>query len=300
MELLYNNYMRSSGNGPTWCVEIDPPARPVLSYWEETKIACSLVYEQRTAPLQLCYSGGLDSEFVLATLMDLGIPVEVVIMKTQYNHHETKYAFKFCDAKNITPTVVDLDYDWFVTSGQLLEIAESMKCSQWQIPANMWLAEQLTGTVITGNDPPHMKLNQQDNLWYLDEEEIIHSQFNFWKQRNILGTPFLLSYTPECMLSFLLDPTMEKLAKHGFPGKLGTNSTKVHVFNRLSNYNLEQRVKQHGYEVVEKSPIFNHPDIQTVISWQDKWKGTSDHEYHDVVQKLSSGKSSKALTSVHS
>ena len=297
MDLLYNNYMRSTGNGPTWCVEIDPPSRPVLSYWEEVKIACGLIYEQRTAPLQLCYSGGLDSEFVLATLLDLDIPVEVVIMNTQYNYHETKYAFKFCEARNINPTVVDLNYDWFVESGTLIEIAESMKCAAWQIPSNMWLAQQLTGTVITGNDPPHMKLNKHDNLWYLDEEEIIHSQLNFWRNRDILGTPFLLSYTPESMLSFLIDPTMEKLANHGFPGKLGTNSTKVNVFNKLSNYNLEQRTKQHGYEIAERSPIFNHPDIQTVISWKHRWKGTSDHQYHDVVTKLNSGQSSKALTS---
>lgn len=297
MELLFKNYMRSTGNGATWCVEIDPPTRPVLSYWEEIKIVCGIIYEQRQAPLQLCYSGGLDSEFLLATLLDLGIPVEVIIMNTQYNSHETQYAYKFCDAKKLKPTVIDLDYDWFVKSGKLIEIAESMKCAAWQIPANMWLAKQLDGTVITGNDPPHLKLNQKTNLWYLDEEEIIHSQFNFWKQNSILGTPFLLSYTPESMLSFLLDPTMEKLANHGFPGKLGTNSTKVHVFNRLSNYNLEQRVKQHGYEFVEKNDIFNHPDIQTVISWKDRWKGTSDHQYHEVVSKLSSGKSSKALTS---
>ena len=172
-----------------------------------------------------------------------------------------------------------------------------MKCAEWQIPANMWIIGKLDGTVIIGNDPPHMKLNQQDNLWYLDEEEIIHSQFNFWKNNGILGTPFLLSYTPELMLSFLIDPTMEKLANHGYPGKLGTNSTKVQVFNRNSGLNLENRVKQHGYEKVEKSEIFNHPDIQTVISWKDKWKGTSDHQYHDVVSKLSSGQSSKALTS---
>lgn len=296
MKLLYNDYMRSSGNGPTWSVEIDPPTRSVKSYFEETKIACGLIYEQRTAPLQLCYSGGLDSEYVLSTLLYLGIPVEVFIMNTQYNYHETKYAFKFCESKNITPTIVDLDYDKFVESGKLIEIAESMCCAQWQIPANMWLVEQLTGTVIIGNDPPHMKLNKEDNLWYLDEEEVIHSQFNFWRNRDILGTPFLLSYTPELMLSFLLDPTMEKLANHGFPGKLGTNSTKVHVFNRDSNFNLEQRVKQHGYENAEKSLIFNHPDIQTVISWKDRWGGTSDHQYHTVVEKLSSGKSSKAFS----
>ncbi len=297
MDLLYKNYMRSSGNGPTWCVEIDPPSGPVKSYFEEIKIACEMIWANKTSPLQLCYSGGLDSEYVLSVLLHLGMEVEVVIMKTQYNHPETDYAFKFCEAKNINPTIVDLDYDKFVESGQLLEIATEMKCAQWQIPSNMWLVKQLTGTVIIGNDPPHLKLNQKDNLWYLDEEEVIHSQFNFWKQNNIEGTPFLLSYTPESMLSFLIDPDIEKLANHGFPGKLGTNSTKVNVFNRNTGFNLEQRIKKHGYELVEPNLIFQHPVIQTVISWKDKWKGTSDHQYHDVVAKLSSGQSSKALTS---
>ena len=210
MDLLYNNYMRSSGNGPTWCVEIDPPTRPVKSYYEETVIAAEMIWATKEGPLQLCYSGGLDSEYVLAVLTKLGMKVDVIIMRTAYNYPETAYAFRYCEANNIIPTIIDLDYDKFVDSYEYLEIAESMKCAAWQLPSNMWLAKQLDGTVITGNDPPHMKLNQKNNLWYLDEEEIIHSQFNFWKQNKIKGTPFFLSYTPELMLSFLLDPTMER------------------------------------------------------------------------------------------
>lgn len=296
MDLLHNNYMRSTGNGPTWCVEIDPPTRPVKSYWEETLIACEIIYEQRTAPLQLCYSGGLDSEFVLSTFLHLGIDVEVVIMKTQYNYPETQYAFKFCEAKNITPTIVDLDLDRFVQSGEMIKIAESMQVCNFIIPANMWLISQLDGTVVTGNDPPHMKKNYQDNQWYLDEEEVIHSQFNFYRQYGISGTPFLLSYTPEQMLSFLVDPTMQDLANNKIPGKLGTNSTKVFVFNNGSGYDLEQRKKLTGYEkAFETSHFMEYQDVKTVFSWADKWLGTSDHQYHEVVQKLISGRSSKAL-----
>lgn len=296
MDLLKDNYMQSSGNGPTWCVEINAPKRPVKSYWEETKIACEMIYEQRQAPLQLCLSGGLDSEFVLSVFLDLGIEIEPVIMTTQYNYPETKYAFKFCEEKNITPTVVNLDLDKFIDSGKMIEIAENIKCCGISIPTNMWLISQLDGTVVTGNDPPHMKYNNNDNLWYLDEEEIIHSQFNFYRQNNILGTPFLLSYTPEQMLSFLLDPTMELLANNGIPGKLGTNSTKVFVFNNKSNYNLEQRKKLTGYEEAWKNQkLMDHPDIKTIHSWVNKWLGTSDHQYHDVVEKLKSGKSSKAF-----
>jgi hypothetical protein len=295
MQLLDADYMRSSGNGPTWSVEIDPARRPIKSYYEETCIAAEMIWAQKSGPLQLCYSGGLDSEYVLAVLTKLGMKVEVVIMRNDYNYHETQYAFKYCTDHNIVPTIVDLDFDHFVDSGNMIEIAQSMKCAAYQIPASMWLAKQLDGTVLTGNDPPHMKLHHEG--WYLDEEEIIHSQFNWWRQNNIQGTPFFLSYTPELMLSFLLDPAMQDLANNRYPGKLGTNSTKVQVFNRDSGFNLTQRVKQTGYEKIEQSLIFQHPDIQTIISWKDKWKGTSDHPYHEVVHKLSNGQTSMAFAS---
>lgn len=301
MQLVDNDYLRGSGHGDSWSVEIDPPRRPVKSYYEETIIAAEMIWAQKQGQLNLLYSGGLDSEYVLSVFLRLGMKIQPVIMNLRshsgevYNLHESKYAFRFCDQHNINPTIIDLNFDNFVESGQLLSIAESVQCAAYQLPASMWLASQVDGTVITGNDPPHLKLNTDDNLWYLDEEEIIHSQFNYFKQYNVYGTPFFLSYTPEMMLSFLLDPSMESLANHQFPGKLGTNSTKVHVFNNGTGFNLEQRIKQHGYEQVAKSPIFKHPDIQTVISRKDRWLGTSDHQYHQVVSTLLASQTSKIL-----
>jgi hypothetical protein len=286
MELVQNDYLRGSGHGANWTVRINPPTRKVKSYFEETCIAAEIIWENRQGPIQLCYSGGLDSEYVLSVFLHLGMPITPVIMRTAYNYHETRYAFEYCDARNIKPTIVDLDYDKFVKSGKLLEIATNIKCAAYQIPCNMWLCSQLDGTVITGNDPPHMK-KKDDQQWYLDEEEIIHSQFRYYKQYGIYGTPFFLSYTPELMLSFLLDPTMELLANNGIPGKLGTNSTKVHVFNNNNGaFTLVNRTKQHGYEIVEQNEIYNHPDILTVNSWKEKWTGSSDHQYHVVVKRL--------------
>jgi hypothetical protein len=299
MQLVDNNYLRGSGHGDTWHVEIDPPRRSVKSYYEETIIAAEMIWAQKQGQLNLLYSGGLDSEYVLSVFLRLGMNIQPVIMNLRshdgsiYNSHESKYAFKFCEQQNIIPTIIDLNFDRFVESGQLLSISESVQCAAYQLPASMWLASQIDGTVITGNDPPHMKLNTKDNLWYLDEEEIIHSQFKYFKQYSVYGTPFFLSYTPEMMLSFLVDPTMEALANHQFPGKLGTNSTKVHVFNNGTGFNLRQRIKQTGYEQIEKSAIFDHPDIQTVVSRKDRWLGTSDHQYHQVVAKLSAGVISK-------
>ena len=298
MELIYNNYLRGSGHGLNWNVEIDPPSHPVNSYYEETVAAAEIIWSQKQGPLYLMYSGGLDSEYVLSVFLKLGMDVTPVIMRmnNDYNAHDIDYAFWYCEERNLKPTVIDLDFDKFVESGELIRIAESVKCSVFQLPASMWLASQLDGTVITGNDPPHLKLNKNNNLWYLDEEEYNHTLLTYWKEYGVHGTPYFTSYTPEMMLSFLTDPSIEQLANHGFPGREGSNSTKIDVYNRGTDFNLVQRAKQTGYEVIRESAIFQHPDIQTVRSWRDKWYGTSDHQYHEVVAKLSNGEQSKGLT----
>jgi hypothetical protein len=298
MEIVQNNYFRGHGHGLDWNVEIDPPLRPVKNYYEETVIAAEQIWSQRQGPLYLMYSGGLDSEYVLSIFLKLGMKVTPVIMRmnNDYNAHDIDYAFWYCEERNLKPTVIDLDFDKFVESGELIRIAEDIKCSVFQLPATMWLASQLDGTVITGNDPPHIKLNKNDNLWYLDEPEYNHTLVAYWEKYNIYGTPYFTSYTPEMMLSFLIDPVIEDLANNKFPGKEGSHSTKIDVYNRDTGFNLVQRTKQTGYELIRTSPIFDHPDIQTIRSWRNKWYGNCYFQYHDLVARLSNGEQSKKLT----
>ncbi len=281
---LHNGYLNWSGNGPSWDVGISAVTRPVKSYYEETVIVAEMIWAEKQGKLQLCYSGGLDSEYVLGLLLSLGMEVEPVIMRTKYNNHEIKYAFKYCEAHNIKPTVIDLDYDKFIESGEFLKISESINSSAYQIASNMWLIAQLDDTVITGDSNPHMFL--QDSKWYVDEIEPIYTQFAFYEQNNVKGTPFFLSYTSEQYLAFLTDPTIQKLANNEIPGKTGTHSSKVHVYNNQDKFVLEQRTKLTGYEVVETSPIFNHPDIQLVNSWKDKWWGSCNFEYYSLIDRL--------------
>lgn len=286
MKLLHSNYLKSSGNGSTWNVEISSPVRPINSYYDETVAVAEMVWAEKQGNLFLCYSGGLDSEYVLAVFKSLGMPITPVIMRTQYNHHETQYAFKYCDENSITPVVIDLDYDKFVESGEFLKIATEYKIAAYQLPSNLWLTTQIDGTVITGDSDPHLFLHN-DNKWYVDEIEPVYAQFEFFKRNNIHGTPFFLSYTSEQYFAFLTDPTMVALARNHIPGKTGSYSSKVHVYNNQNRFKLEQRVKKHGYELVEQSPIFNHPDIQLVNSWKDKWWGSSNHEYFKLIERLS-------------
>lgn len=284
MNLLHNSYIKTSGSGSTWDVEITKPSRPTMSYYEETVIAAEMIWEQKQGTLYLCYSGGLDSEYVLSVFTELGMNIQPVIMRTQYNHPETHYAFKYCEARNISPIVIDLDYDNFIESGEFLEIATETKCAAYQYIANMWLTSQLDGTVITGDSDPHLFL--KENKWYVDEIEPTYRQFDYFKKHNIHGTPFFLSYTSGQYLSFLADPTIQRLANNEIPGKTGSYSSKVHVYNNQSKFVLEQRTKLTGYELVESSPIFMHPDMKIVNSWKETMWGSCNFEYHSLINRL--------------
>lgn len=289
MQTVHNNYLRSSGSGPTWKVEIDPPGQPVGTYFEETVKAAEMVWSQKQGPLYLCYSGGLDSEFALSVFRHLGMEVTPVIMCTQYNQTERQYAFDYCEAHNITPLTIDLDLDEFIKSGQMLEIAKSIELGAWQIASNMWLTSQLDGTVITGECPPHLK--KVNNVWYHDEDQIYHSTVKYFKNNGIYGTPFFMNYTAEMVYAFLVDPAIVELANDRIYGKLGSHSTKYRVYNNNGGaFELVNRTKLHGYETVKESEIINHPDIQFLTSMQKKWWGFSDTEYSFMINELTSGR----------
>ena len=134
----------------------------------------------------------------------------------------------------------------------------------------------------------------EKGVWVLEELEYIHGLLRFYKKYNVNGCPFLLSYTPEMMLSFLLDPAIVKLGTGQLPGKLSSNSTKSHVFNNGSNFNMpsydfktKSRVKYTGYELIYASDMVKHPNMQIFKDFIKCWNGEYLEPYIDVVARLS-------------
>jgi hypothetical protein len=56
--------------------------------------------------IYVCYSGGLDSEFVLKTFCDEGLPITPVLIDTPYNQMESEWAYNFCKEKGVKPEVL--------------------------------------------------------------------------------------------------------------------------------------------------------------------------------------------------
>ena len=299
MELTKNNYLYGTGHGETWHVNIDPPTRKVKTYFEETLDAVEYVYANKIGKFQVLYSGGLDSQYVCEVLLHLGMDFEPVIIELKNNDgeilntHDIKYAYEFCESKNINPIKYDLNFEQFIYSGKNVEIAESVTCCSFALPATMYVASQLDGFTLLGNDPPYLRL-EPNNVWVLEELEYIHSLLRFYKKNNVNGCPFLLSYTPEMMLAFLLDPDIVKLGTDQSVGKTGSNSTKSHVFNNGSNFNMpsydfvtQSRIKFTGYEQIYRSELMKHSNLKIFDEFKKKWNGEYLEPYTDVIKRLS-------------
>lgn len=284
-----NNYLRTFGSGKHFRAEIDPPNNKSTNYHIVTKSIVEEIYSTRQGKLYLMYSGGIDSEYILSIFLDLKINVTPVIvrLKPDYNDHDIKYAFDFCQSKKLNPLIVDIDFDLFVTSGKILDIAKEYHIAAYQFPGTFYAMAQLDGTIITGNHgPPHLFLEQSTNTWHVEEIEPYHTVIKFFEKNKIHGCPFLLVYTPEQYLSFLEHPVMQDLVNHKFPGKLGNNSTKKFVYNSISNFNFVNRIKFTGYENIENSEIFQHPNLKCFDDFKKEWWGQWSEPYDQFIKRM--------------
>lgn len=299
IELTKDNYLYEFKQGETWSVNIDPPKNKVRTYYEETISAVEYLYSIKTGRFQVLYSGGLDSQYICEILLRLGMDFEPVLIQLKnpngsvYNMHELKYAFDFCESKKLNPTIYDLDYDNFVKTGKINDVAESASCSAIEMPATLYVASQLDGFTLIGNDPPYVRLEK--NGWMFEQLEVIYSLTRFYNNFNLNGCPYLLYYTPEMLLSFLLDPRIQQLCSGMLPGKTGSNSSKSLVFNNKSDFNMpvydfvkKDRIKYTGYEqILENTEIINHPNFLMFNKYKKKWNSEYLEPYVDVVKRLS-------------
>jgi hypothetical protein len=300
IEYTKDNYLYGTGSGDTWYVNIDPPKRKVRTYYEETITAVEYVYENKTDKFTVLLSGGFDSQYVCEVLLRLGISFDVVIInylnseKESYNLHDIKWAYEFCLSRNLNPKTIDIDFDKLVNSGKAVDVAKSIQCCSSTVAYFLSVLDQIDGFILLGNDPPYIRYEKDKNIWVLEELQYIHSLLRYFEKNQIPGCPFLLSYTPEMMLSFLLDPSIFALGTGEKPGKLGSNSTKSYVFNNGSNFNMpiydfkeNKRIKLTGFENIWNAPISQHPNLKIFKDFFVTWNGEYLEPYNDVIKRLS-------------
>ena len=281
-----NNYYRSSGSCDTFTVEIDPITRTAGSFCEEVILNCQEIYENREGPVYCMYSGGIDSELLMEIFLDQGMPVTPVIVKmnSDFNTHDISWALQFCEQKNINPIVCDINVDHFIRSGEVLELAKLCKTSSYQYLSTIKAALTIDGTIVTGHDEPYIGLDQSNNTWYYYEKEKWCAWANLFNSNILTGTSCPLSWSAETLAAFMINPTIKKLGTNGIPGKLGTYSSRKHVYGQM--YPMADRSKYTGWEKIDDSILFQNEFLQEVIKLETVYNGEFKIEYTQLVKLL--------------
>ena len=283
LPLTHNDYFTTNGHGKDWTVQLKSITTNSSSWYEESIRAAQIINDISDSPLTLLFSGGLDSEYMLNIFKHAGVDFKVAIISYgDYNIHDNRYAFKYCEAHSIEPIVVDIDIAKFINSGKIFEVANEAKCCAYQIPSIMYGVSKLDGTVIMANGEPYVKNFNGD--WRWEETERVNSYMNWFKAKGINGTPDFLRYTPEMTLSFLMEPRVIQLVNNEHPGKLSTRTSKHLIFSQKME--LEKRSKYTGWEEIENTSFMS--EITTEFNLlKTKYNGVFELGYNDLVEVLS-------------
>jgi hypothetical protein len=201
------------------------------------------------------FSGGLDSELILRSYLEIGSDPEVFIVRYEndYNLYDVSYALTICSILNVKYHLIDFNLQNFYENDALL-IAEEAQIDRPSMLPHLKFTENVDGLIIVGHsDVRWFRSNEsykEKGIWLAqdfehdagcDKYNILHNRpaiYQWWK------------WTPGLMISYTQLKWFKKLIDDQYEGKLGINSTKILGFKEIYP-DLLLRKKSTGFEKIE-------------------------------------------------
>ena len=151
--------------------------------------------------LYVCYSGGLDSEFVLKTFYEEGLPITPVLIYTPYNQFESEWAYNFCKEKGIKPEVLSFSKNEIIDRLKQKTIDRNLFSLLGGLPLIVCdEVNKQSGKIITGYGDPFAV--QAGNI----KDEMIQNRLQFCVDimKEVLDVSFVIFLINKVFQSLLL------------------------------------------------------------------------------------------------
>ena len=173
-----------------------------LSFQDASDYTANLI-SKKYDKLHLCFSGGLDSEFVAKVLIRNNILFTPIILLTQYNELESWYAYKFCNDNKLTPIILDVrsnDKNFSLLKSLLSKSAKLQVAPHPSLISNV-IAEMLPNVcLITGSGESINDSVKFDNV--VGDTAILYGWSFYLELEYVDQHPgAFFSYTPEIFYS---------------------------------------------------------------------------------------------------
>ncbi|MFZ3231168.1 MAG: hypothetical protein WA160_13250 [Pseudobdellovibrio sp.] len=231
-------------------------ARPILSGYEEAKLAAlKIKLAANNQVLELCVSGGIDSEVMLISFLEAKVDFNVNILKfkNDFNDYDTFNVIEFCKQKNLKINIIELDIISFFESGQSLVYGSKYQCQSPQIAVHLWMLDQVKGyPVLSGNFIYPMKT--ESGFFYVGLPGELHcAYFRYFDLNKREGVPWFLIYTAELYQSFFNTKSIQAQLRSEPENQLEFSYVmKCQIYNE-AGFNVKPRPDKYtGFEKVRK------------------------------------------------
>lgn len=201
--------------------------------------------------LYLSYSGGLDSEYVLKIFNKAGISITPVIVSTEFNQQEVKYAIKYCKNNNIDYRIIELEAEKFVEKLYYKTYAKGLYTLLGGVPD--LVHDYYGGVVITGS--PSFSCDENPNMLEICEYELYEHGGNVI---NFMDDPEILFAT-----AINIDPNIStqdsKIKMYGLEPriKMRWSNDFFAINNKLRPFNFKYRCMINREEFINKFTLSN-------------------------------------------
>ncbi|HVE53280.1 MAG TPA: hypothetical protein VNB23_07820 [Ramlibacter sp.] len=260
VELNWNNHYRITYNGTEQLWRESPDdflnirfagcGREPMSVTAECINSAQIIHERYGAPIVL-YSGGMDSEVILACYQALGLRPRVIVMDNGLNAFDLRNARAYLAYHGMPHEVVAFDFRELLDSGEAEDLCVRYQCAQIGLAGHLKGLETFCrqGYVITGDDPCiQREVDPITNTasWYFMAREPYYAQMKVFLANGVDGCLSFLEYTPEQWLAFWRDPILQWLVSPEQDRWHNSNAVKYDVYTR--RFFLRRRRKSTGVE----------------------------------------------------
>lgn len=271
-----------SAEATDWRIQWTPARREPENLAEEGIRTARSLFESAGRAVNVFYSGGIDSEFMVHCFMAAGVPFRVVtgVFENGLNAHDLQYVEDFQRRyPHLEYHTERLDVSAFLNSEAALDYARETQCSLPHLLPLFHLMDRIDGPLAIASGEPFLEPHQ--GRWCLKEREAIAGVCRHFQRRNREGTPFFFQSNAEIFLAYLQDPVWRELAAGRRPGKLHSLTSRIDVYARF--FDIAARTKFHGYEKMQGLMDSLQLRIEQMLPGR---QGVRYYSYDELVDEL--------------
>jgi hypothetical protein len=260
-----------SENDLTYWVKFGKAERIPGDFRTECVNAARLIGQSAEKPVMVCFSGGIDSEIILTSMIEAGVKCKALIANIIHegvvvNAHDTKYAFEYVEKHNVDHLVYDFDLADFFRNRLLADVINYRAPRPGLlIHADLVRTFSKNYLCVLGGGDLHFYRGEFNNKpefseMYVTEEQVSVSAIHAAVDLGETVVSRFFMYTPELMLSWLLNNDIKNFIKNEKAFTTITSyNIKPFIFHKLWP-ELIPRPKYTGFENIN---LFHREQMNT-------------------------------------